>query len=174
MDRRRATAIIAVAVVVLLGALYQAHSLKVGDYGIGVPELRPDSRYNQDNAKVISKFAIGVNTLGIVAQTKNVQGACTQYEIMTALEAFDWSMQNVPGTQSVISLPGMAKMVNAGFNEGNLKWRQLPRDAQVMAQAVTPIDTSTGLLNTDCSAIDRKSTRLNSSHPSKSRMPSSA
>jgi len=62
-------------------------------------------------------------------------------------------MQNVPGTQSVISLPGMAKMVNSGFNEGNLKWRQLPRDAQVMAQSVTPIDTSTGLLNTDCSAM---------------------
>jgi len=62
-------------------------------------------------------------------------------------------MQNVPGTQSVISLPGLAKMVNAGFNEGNIKWRALPRDPQVMAQSVTPIDTSTGLLNPDCSAM---------------------
>jgi predicted RND superfamily exporter protein len=153
VDRRRATAIIAIAVVVLLGALYQAHSLKVGDYGIGVPELRPDSHYNQDNAVIVRKFAIGVNTLGVVAQTKDVQGACTQYDIMSTIENFDWYMQNVPGTQSVISLPGMAKIVNAGFNEGNIKWRQLPRDPQVMAQAVTPIDTSTGLLNPDCSAM---------------------
>jgi predicted RND superfamily exporter protein len=153
VERRRATAIVAVAgVVLVLGAL-QAQRLKVGDYGIGVPELRPESRYNLDNAKIVEKFAIGVNTLGVVAQTRNVQGACTQYDIMTTIERFDWHMQNVPGTQSVISLPGLAKVVNAGFNEGNIKWRQLPRDPQVMAQAVTPIDTSTGLLNPDCSAM---------------------
>jgi hypothetical protein len=72
---------------------------------------------------------------------------------MSAIERFDWHMQNVAGAQSVISLPGMAKVVNAGFNEGNLKWRQLPRDPQVMAQAVSPIDTSTGLLDPDCSAM---------------------
>jgi predicted RND superfamily exporter protein len=153
VERKRATVIIAIAAVVLLGGLYRAHQLKVGDYGIGVPELRPDSRYNQDNAMIVKKFAIGVNTLGVVAQTKNVQGACTQYDIMSTIEGFDWYMQNVPGTQSVISLPALAKVVNAGFNEGNIKWRQLPRDPQVMAQAVTPIDTSTGLLNPDCSAM---------------------
>src|SRR5689334_22122889 len=72
---------------------------------------------------------------------------------MSTIERFDWHMQNVPGTQSVISLPGLARMVNAGFNEGNVKWRQLPRDPQVMAQSVTPIDTSTGLLNPECSAM---------------------
>ena len=96
---------------------------------------------------------MGTNTLGVVAQTKGVQGACTNYDIMTTIEKFDWYMQNAPGTQSVISLPGLAKIVNAGFNEGNLKWRQLPRDPQVMAQSVTPIDTATGLLNPDCSAM---------------------
>src|SRR4029079_8510265 len=79
--------------------------------------------------------------------------ACTQYDIMSTIERFDWHMQSVDGTRSVISLPGMARGVNSGFNEGNLKWRQLPRDPQVMAQAVTPIDTSTGLLNPDCSAM---------------------
>jgi hypothetical protein len=153
VERPRAIVIIGIAAVIGAAGLWQAHSLKVGDYGIGVPELRPESRYNLDNAKVIEKFAIGVNTLGVVAQTKNVQGACTSYDIMSVIERFDWYMQNVPGTQSVISLPGMAKVVNAGFNEGNLKWRQLPRDTQVMAQSVTPIDTATGLLNPDCSAM---------------------
>ncbi|MEP7260669.1 MAG: efflux RND transporter permease subunit [Usitatibacter sp.] len=153
VEKGRATVIIGIALVVLAGGLYQAHKLKVGDYGIGVPELRPESRYNQDNAMIVKKFAIGVNTLGVVAQTKNVQGACTNYEVMSTIERFDWFMQNVPGTQSVISLPGLAKVVNSGFNEGNIKWRALPRDPQVMAQSVTPIDTSTGLLNPDCSAM---------------------
>ncbi len=153
VDRRRAVVIVAVAAAILAAGIVGAHRLKVGDYGIGVPELRPDSRYNTDNATIVRKFAMGTNTLGVVAQTKGVQGACTNYDIMTTIERFDWFMQNQPGTQSVISLPGLAKTVNAGFNEGNLKWRQLPRDPQVMAQAVTPIDTATGLLNPDCSAM---------------------
>jgi len=153
VDFRRARLIVVLAVAVLAAGVFQAHHLKVGDYGIGVPELRPDSRYNLDNATIVKKFAIGVNTLGVVAQTKDVQGACTQYDVMSTIDRFDWYMQNVPGTLSVISLAGMAKIVNAGYNEGNIKWRQLPRDPQALAQAVSPIDTSTGLLNPDCSAM---------------------
>lgn len=153
VDPKRARAIVVLALVVLAVGILQARHLRVGDYGIGVPELRPDSRYNRDNALIVDKFRIGVNTLGVVAQTSGVQGACTQYDIMGAIERFDWYMQNVPGTQSVISLAGLAKVLNAGFNEGNVKWRQLPRDPQVMAQAVSPVDTSTGLLNADCSAM---------------------
>jgi predicted RND superfamily exporter protein len=153
VEPRRAGVAVAIAVVVLAAGILQANKLKVGDYGIGVPELRPESRYNLDNAEIVRKFAIGVNTLGVVAQTRGVQGACTNYDVMTLIDAFDWHMQLQPGTQSVISLAGLAKVVNAGFNEGSLKWRQLPRDPQVMAQSVAPIDTSTGLLNPDCSAM---------------------
>src|SRR5260221_3213878 len=152
-ERKLALRIVVVSGVVLVAGLFQAHHLKVGDYGSGVPELRPESRYNTDNAMIVKEFAIGVNTLGVVAQTTNVPGACTNYEIMSIIEKFDWYMQNVEGTQSVVSLAGMAKMINAGFNEANLRWRQLPRDAQVMAQSVTPVDTGTGLLNPDCSAM---------------------
>jgi len=54
---------------------------------------------------------------------------------------------------STISLPGLAKVVNAGWNEGAVKWRVLSRAPEVLAQSVTPIDTSTGLLNSDCSAM---------------------
>ncbi len=153
VEKKRASAIIAISLVILLGGIWQAEKLRVGDYGTGVPELRPESRYNRDNDKIVEKFAIGVDTLGVVAQTKDVQGACTNYEMMTTIERFDWYMQNVVGTQSVISLPGIAKMINAGFNEGNLRWRQLPRDSAMLAQSVTPVDTGTGLLNPDCSAM---------------------
>ena len=153
VQKKRAAVIVAVSVIVLALGLWKAHDLKVGDYGSGVPELRATSRYNMDNAVIVQKFAVGVNTLGVVAQTKGVQGACTNYDIMSSIEKFDWYMQNVEGTQSVISLPGLARNINAGFNEGNLKWRQLPREATMMAQSVTPIDTATGLLNPDCSAM---------------------
>ncbi len=151
--RKHALVIIGIGVLLGVAGVIQAHKLRVGDQGTGIPELRPDSRYNQDSDTIVKKFAIGVDTLGVVAQTKNVAGACTNYDIMSVIENLDWHMQNVAGTQSVISLPGLARVINAGFNEGSLKWRMLPRDAQVMAQSVTPIDTGTGLLNPDCSAM---------------------
>ena len=153
VEKKRAGVIIAISAVVLALGLWKAQDLKVGDYGSGVPELRATSRYNMDNDVIVKKFAVGVNTLGVVAQTKGVQGACTNYDIMSTIEKFDWYMQNVEGTQSVMSLPGLARNINAGFNEGNLKWRQLPRDSTMMAQSVTPIDTASGLLNPDCSAM---------------------
>ena len=153
VQKKRATVIVAISALVLALGLWKAHDLKVGDYGSGVPELRSTSRYNMDNDVIVKKFAVGVNTLGVVAQTRGVQGACTNYDIMSSIEKFDWYMQNVEGTQSVMSLPGLARNINAGFNEGNLKWRQLPRESTSLAQSVTPIDTATGLLNPDCSAM---------------------
>jgi uncharacterized protein len=124
----------------------------VGDLGEGLPELRESSRYNRDNAMITTKFSIGVDVLGIIVQAKD-KGACTNYETMTHIENFSWFVENLPGVQSVISLPGLAKGINAGFNEGNLKWRVLSRDTQVMAQSVTPIPPTTGLLNPDCDAM---------------------
>ncbi len=64
--------------------------------------------------------------LSVIVQTKGVEGACTNFEIMDASS----TASTVPhaatchGMQSVIALPGLAKVVNAGFNEGNLKWRR--------------------------------------------------
>ncbi|MBT8062407.1 MAG: MMPL family transporter, partial [Gammaproteobacteria bacterium] len=55
--------------------------------------------------------------------------------------------------QKVITLPMVAKVVNSGWNEGNIKWRILPRDRYVLRQAISGIETDTGLLNRDCSAM---------------------
>jgi len=68
-------------------------------------------------------------------------------------KAAEEAVRAVPGVQSIISLASVAKIVNAGWNEGSLKWRILPRNQQAMAQAVTPIDTATGLLNADGSVM---------------------
>jgi predicted RND superfamily exporter protein len=47
----------------------------------------------------------------------------------------------------------LAKIINAGYNEGSLKWRTLSRIPEVLAQSVTPVDTATGLLDPDCDAM---------------------
>ena len=141
-----------VALVLLVFGVWKGAEVKTGDLGTGIPELRADSRYNTDSAAIMQHFSIGVDVLGVIAQT-NVADACTRYDIMDTIDRFEWEMKNVAGVQSVKSLPSAAKLINAGWNENNLKWRVLSRNPQVLAQSVTPIDTASGLLNTDCSAM---------------------
>ena len=126
--------------------------MKIGDSEVGVPELRPDSRYNRDAVLISEKFALGVDVLTIVAET--VPNACTEnYNVMEAMDRFAWNLANVEGVQKVITLPIVAKVVNSGWNEGNINWRILPRDNYLLRQALSNIETETGLLNRDCSAM---------------------
>lgn len=140
------------ALVLLVFGIWKGSELKTGDLGSGIPELHADSRYNTDTAAIMRDFSIGVDVLGVVAQTP-IADACTRFDIMDTIDRFEWEMKNIDGVQSVKSLSGAAKLINAGWNENNLKWRVLSRNPQVLAQSMTPIDTASGLLNTDCSAM---------------------
>jgi predicted RND superfamily exporter protein len=154
LTRPRAALItVAVALVLLMGGAWKARDIKTGDLGKGIPELHDDSRYNRDNALIVTQFSIGVDVISVIVQTQGVKGACTTYEVMDTIDRFELYMRNVHGVQSVVALPGLAKVINAGWNEGNLKWRVLSRNRDVLAQSVTPVDTATGLLNSDCSAM---------------------
>ena len=64
-----------------------------------------------------------------------------------------WNLANVEGVQKVITLPMVVKVINAGWNEGNIRWRILPRDNYLLRQALSNIETDTGLLNRDCDAM---------------------
>lgn len=149
--RGPATAIIAAALVLLGLGAWKAADIQIGDMHGGVPELRQDSRYNRDSAVITEHFAIGIDTLSVIVETRSE--GCMDYGIMTNIDEFAWHMQNVAGVQSVVSLPGVAKVINAGWNEGSLKWRVLPRNPTTMVQAVGYVPTSSGLLNPDCSVM---------------------
>ena len=152
-EPRNARVVLAVAAAVLAAAAWQSRELRTGDLGTGIPELHEDSRYNRDAAAIVESFAIGVDVLSVIAQARDIDGACTDFGIMETIDHFETTMRGVHGVQSVIGLAGVARVVNAGWNEGNPRWRVLSRNPAVLAQSVTPVDTSTGLLNTDCSAM---------------------
>jgi uncharacterized protein len=151
-EPNRATLAIAVSIALFGVGFWKAQDMKIGDSEPGVPELRSEARYNRDAVLISEKFALGVDVLTIVAET--IPNACTEnYNVMESMDRFAWNMANVEGVQQVITLPMIAKVVNSGWNEGNVKWRVLPRDNYVMRQAIGDIDTDTGMLNTDCSAM---------------------
>ena len=130
---------------------WKAREIRIGDTQAGVPELRQNSRYNIDSRVITEKFSIGVDVLSVIVET--VPNGCVDYDVVSLMDRFEGQIRQVPGVQSVISLPSMAKIVNAGFSEGSLKWRVLPRNPQALAQAVSPIETATGLLNRDASVM---------------------
>lgn len=148
---RPALLIVGVGLVLLVVGGWKARQVKIGDLHAGVPELHADSRYNIDSDVITHHFSIGVDVLSVIVET--VPQACTDHGLVSVIDQFEWHMRNVPGVQSVVGLPTVAKLLTAGWNEGSLKWRVLPRDTSMLAQAVTYIDTSTGLLNGDCSVM---------------------
>ncbi len=149
--RRPAAVVIGVAAVLLAAGAGYAPQVRVGDEHRGVPELRADSRYNLDSAVITERFEIGVDVLTVIAET--VTEGCIDYEVMRTLDDFEWHARNVDGVQSVLGLAGVARNINASWNEGSLKWRTLPRNHYTLVQAVSPVPTSSGLLNTDCSVM---------------------
>ena len=149
---RRVAAVLLLCGVGLAGYGYvEGQNMKIGDLDAGVPELWPDSRYNQDTAFIVSKFDLGVDVISVIVETKTE--GCIDPAVMEVVDRFAWTMRNVQGVQTTISLPQIAKVVNAGFNEGSLKWRVLPQESQLLVQAVAPVDTATGLLNAKCSVM---------------------
>ncbi|MBR9814105.1 MMPL family transporter [bacterium] len=142
---------IGICIGLLAIAVEKYPDLQVGDAQKGVPELRPDSRYNQDSAAIVENFDLGVDILKVVAETD--PEACRFYHTMEQTDRFLWQMQNTDGVQSALGLPTYMKLVYSGFNEGHINARILPRNANAMALLLSQFPSSTGLLNTDCSAM---------------------
>ena len=88
---------------VILGAILfvlgfdQAAQVEVGDLHQGVPELRPESRYNRDTAVITENFNLGVDVL--IAFTETVKDGSVDYEVMELLDRFEWHLKNVEGVK---------------------------------------------------------------------------
>lgn len=151
-QRGPAMAMIVIATGLGIFGFIQGQRLQIGDSEAGVPELRQDARLNQDARKISAHFALGVDSITVIAEA--APNACTlSYPAMELIDRLSWHLRNTEGVQQVVTLPAAAKIVNAGWNEGAIRWRELPRNPDDLRVATQGFDTDTGLLNTDCSAM---------------------
>ncbi|WP_418646615.1 efflux RND transporter permease subunit [Thauera butanivorans] len=134
---RRKWATIAVACGLAMGAFGLAVSfqLKIGDTDPGAPELRPESRYNRDNAFMTANYAASSDVY--IVMVKTPQYACGQYGTLMAVDALERALQQLPGVEATSSLAGLAKVANAGMNEGSLKWFEIPRSQDMLNAIIT-------------------------------------
>ena len=146
-----ASIILVVTAILFVFGYYQSHQMKIGDLHAGAPALHESSRYNQDTFLITDKYEVTVDYISVLVET--TPEACTSYSVMNAMDDFQWKMENVKGVQSSVSLASVAKVVNAGYNEGNVKWQVLPRNQQTLVRAISRVPTSSGLLNGNCSVM---------------------
>ena len=121
--------------------------IAIGDLDAGAPELRPNSRYNLDNAFVTSNYAVSTDIMQVMVETP-VQG-CRLYENVSLIDKFDWYMEGVPGVQSVVSMADVMRRSAMGVNEGNPRWATLSRNQRALDSSAANVPRE--LMNLDCS-----------------------
>ena len=106
--------------------------LQVGDLDAGAPELRADSRYNQDLAFFNSSFGRSTDQFAIIVKTGPDE--CSSFETLTEIDRLTRMLRDVPGVQSVVSLSSSVRFINSSNGEANPKWMSIPRVPEQAAQ----------------------------------------
>ena len=138
-----ANAAIIIALLGLTVGIYMRQDLKTGDLDPGAPELRPHSRYNQDNAYMNDHYSASSDLF--VVMLKTPREGNSEYSVVAATDKLDWLLTRLPGVQTVKSHSDNLKLLNAAFSEGNLKWMALPRSKAGLSDMVlkVPLDFMT-------------------------------
>ncbi|PJI95831.1 hypothetical protein CLU85_0560 [Acidovorax sp. 69] len=147
--RGAATAALVVAVALGAGGLALSTQLKIGDLGAGAPELRSDSRYNQDVAFMAKSYGASSDVMAVMVTTP--PGQCANYETLNRVDALEWQLRQLEGVESTNTLALLNRRVLSGLNEGSPKWYEfLPN--QDMINTVTA-GAPRGLYNDTCSLL---------------------
>jgi hypothetical protein len=151
---RRSWALTAVGVSLLMGVGGYAVStkLQVGDLDPGAPELRADSRYNQDNAYVTSHYALSSDVFAVIIKTP--PEGCLKHETLAHVDRLSWELQQLPQVRMTLSLPDVVRQITAGSFEGNPKWLTISRNQDVLNYGAQQASVNNpDMFNTECSVM---------------------
>ncbi len=121
--RRWAAAAVILGVLLAAFGLIERTQLRIGDLDPGAPELRPDSRYNRDNAYIVEHYAASSDIFVVMVETPENQ--ITDYTTMAKVDELAWSLEQLPGVEATNSMVALAKILSMSYNEGNFKWYEL-------------------------------------------------
>ncbi|HWT80803.1 MAG TPA: MMPL family transporter, partial [Candidatus Methylomirabilis sp.] len=129
-ERRWATRAVVIAAILAVAGFVVSLNLKIGDLDPGAPELRPNSRYNKDNAFVTSNYSLSSDQFAVILKTP-VEGAI-KYEPLIEADRLAQALQEVPGVQTTVTMADSIRLITAGTYEGSPKWYTLNRSQQVL------------------------------------------
>jgi hypothetical protein len=147
--RKWATVAIVLAVALSTAAIVVRGHLQIGDLDPGAPELRPDSRYNRDNAFIVANYASSSDIFVVMVKTPD--NLCTQYSTLVKVDALEWELRQLPGVESTGSMAQLSKHAIVGMNEGSLKWYELIHNQEVLNAVTTRAPRE--LFNQNCNML---------------------
>jgi predicted RND superfamily exporter protein len=151
-QRRWALAAIAASALLAVAGVIVSQQLKIGDLDPGAPELRRDSRYNQDNAYITANYALSSDQFAVIVKTD--KEGCLKYPTLVEADRLAWTLKQVPGVQTTVSLADAARQITAGSFEGNPKWLTINRNQDVLNYAAQQASVNNpDLFNTSCSVM---------------------
>ncbi|HXQ98918.1 MAG TPA: MMPL family transporter [Pseudomonas sp.] len=150
----RKWAVGAIAAAGVLGAIALAirTDIQIGDLDAGAPELRPDSRYNQDVSYLNSHFGLSSDQFTVIVKTP--PGQCETFETMTEVLRLSETLRAVPGVLMVRSAADAVKRTAVGYYEGNPRWMSLSRTPSTLTGARSQVMVDQPeLTNTECAIL---------------------
>ncbi|RJG11346.1 efflux RND transporter permease subunit, partial [Massilia cavernae] len=127
-------------------------NLKIGDLDSGAPELRSDSRYNQDNAYITANYGLSSDVFAVLVKTP--KDGCERYATQVEVDRLAWELRQVPGVQTTVSFVDTLANQVAGTFEGNPKWSSTLRNEKISNTSIHDIlGSGTELLNAECSVM---------------------
>jgi predicted RND superfamily exporter protein len=121
---------VAAALLLAAGGYALSLRLQIGDLDPGAPELRADSRYNRDNAYITANYSLSSDQFAVMLKTPNE--GCLKYETLVEADRLAWTLRQVPGVQTTVSLADAVRQITAGTSEGSPKWLTLSRNQDVL------------------------------------------
>jgi len=152
VEPRWASVTIVASALLLAGGYLASTRLKIGDLDPGAPELRADSRYNRDNAYITGHYALSSDSFAVIVKT--AKEGCLKYETLIEADRLAWTLQQVDGVQTTLSLTNAVRQITAGSNEGSPKWLTIARNQDVLNYGAQQASVNNpDLFNTDCSVM---------------------
>jgi len=151
-ERRWAIGAITVAALLTAGGFAVSTQLAIGDLDPGAPELRPDSRYNRDNAFITANYSLSSDQFAVIVRTE--KEGCLKYQTLVEADRLAWALQQVAGVQTTVSLANAVRQITAGSYEGSPKWLTIARNQDVLNYGAQQASVNNpDLFNTECSVM---------------------
>lgn len=139
------------ALLAIVGFTIGMHS-KIGDLDPGAPELRPNSRYNNDNAYMISHYSLSSDMFAVILRVP--EGAGLQYQTVVEMDRLGWQLQQLSPVQAVVAVSDYIKVMTSGACEASPKWYTIPAYSKSINWAITyTLNNNPDLCNMDITVM---------------------
>jgi hypothetical protein len=149
--RKWAAGAIVVSLVLAMVAHAVSLHLTVGDLNPGAPELRPNSRYNRDNAYLTEHYGASSDVFGITIKTPPFESQ--NLENLARVDALEWILNNIEGVEYTNSMALFVRRLEVEFSEGNPKYYELVPN-QLLVNTLASRTPRGDLVNEDFSLLN--------------------